>query len=40
VFAKCRDSPFLRGDKGRTPLSFDWLFKRANFQKVLEGNYA
>jgi hypothetical protein len=39
VFGKCRDSPFLRGDKGRTPLKFDWLFKKANFQKVLEGNY-
>lgn len=39
VFARCRGSPFLRGDKGRTPLSFDWLFKKANFQKVLEGNY-
>jgi hypothetical protein len=40
VFARCRDSPFLRGDKGRTPLTFTWLFKRENFQKVLEGNYA
>ena len=39
VFAKCRDSPFLRGDRGRTPLKFDWIFKKANFQKVLEGNY-
>lgn len=40
VFAKCRDSPFLRGDKrDGTPLKFDWLFKKANFQKVLEGNY-
>jgi hypothetical protein len=39
VFQKCRDSPFLRGDKGRTPLKFDWLFKKGNFQKVLEGNY-
>ena len=39
VFAKCRDSPFLRGDRGRTPLTFDWLFKKGNFQKVLEGNY-
>ena len=41
VFAKCRDSPFLRGDKndGRTPLTFDWLMKKSNFQKVLEGNY-
>lgn len=40
VFAKCRDSPFLRGDRnGRTPLTFDWLMKKANFQKTLEGNY-
>lgn len=39
VFAKCRDSPFLRGDKGRTPLTFDWLMKKGNFQKTLEGNY-
>lgn len=39
VFARCRSSPFLRGDKGRTPLTVDWLFKKGNFQKVLEGNY-
>lgn len=39
VFAKCRDSPFLRGDRGRTPLTIDWLMKKGNFQKVLEGNY-
>lgn len=39
VFAKCRDSPFLRGDRGRTPLTYDWLMKKCNFQKVLEGNY-
>lgn len=39
VFAKCRDSPFLRGDRGRTPLTFDWLMKKGNFQKTLEGNY-
>jgi hypothetical protein len=39
AFAKCRGSPFLRGDKGGTPLSFDWLMKKGNFQKVLEGNY-
>lgn len=41
VFGKCRDSPFLRGDRndGRTPLTFDWLMKKGNFQKVLEGNF-
>jgi uncharacterized protein YdaU (DUF1376 family) len=40
VFGKCRDSPFLRGDKtGGSPLTFDWLFKKQNFQKTLEGNY-
>lgn len=40
VFARCRGSPFLRGDRGRgTPLTIDWLMKKGNFQKVLEGNY-
>jgi hypothetical protein len=39
VFAKCRDSPFLRGDRGRTPLTFDWLMQKKNFQKTLEGNF-
>jgi hypothetical protein len=40
VFAKCRDSPFLRGDRnGRTPLTFDWLMQKRNFQKTLEGNF-
>lgn len=39
VFSKCRDSPFLRGDRGRTPLTYDWIMKKANFQKTLEGNY-
>jgi len=40
VFARCRGSPFLRGDKANgTPLTIDWLFKKSNFQKVLEGNY-
>lgn len=39
VFGKCEASPFLRGDKGRTPLTFDWIMKKGNFQKTLEGNY-
>jgi hypothetical protein len=32
-------SPFLRGEKGWRGCTFDWITKKANFQKVLEGNY-
>jgi hypothetical protein len=39
VFCKIERSPFLRGDKGWSGCTFDWVFKRANFQKILEGNY-
>lgn len=39
VFGKCSGSAFLRGDKGRSPLTIDWLLQKRNFQKVLEGNY-
>lgn len=40
VFARCRGSPFLRGERtAKTPLTFDWLMQKRNFQKVLEGNY-
>lgn len=39
VFANIRASPFLRGDKGWHGCTFDWVFKQANFQKILEGNY-
>lgn len=39
VFGKIERSAFLRGDKGRSPCTFDWAFKKANFQKILEGNY-
>lgn len=39
VFRHCRESPFLRGDRGRSPLTFDWLIQKKNFQKVYEGNY-
>lgn len=39
VFANIRASPFLRGDKGWRGCTFDWVFKQANFQKILEGNY-
>ena len=39
VFANIRASPFLRGDTGWNGCTFDWVFKKANFQKILEGNY-
>lgn len=39
VFGKLERSPFLRGDTGWRGCNFDWVFKKANFQKVLEGNY-
>ena len=43
VFGNVEASPFLRGDeiRGRRwdGCNFDWVTKKANFQKVLEGNY-
>jgi hypothetical protein len=39
VFGKIERSPFLRGDTGWNRCNFDWIFKKANFQKALEGNY-
>ena len=39
VFGKVERSPFLRGDTGWRGCNFDWIFKKANFQKILEGNY-
>lgn len=39
VFGKIERSPFLRGDTGWQRCTFDWIFKKANFQKALEGNY-
>lgn len=39
VFGNIRGSPFLRGDTGKHFCTFDWAMKKANFQKVLEGNY-
>jgi hypothetical protein len=41
VIVKTRDSPFLQGDnKENWTASFDWIFKPANFLKILEDNYA
>lgn len=39
VFGKIGRSPFLRGDGGWRGCTFDWVFKKGNFQKILEGNY-
>ena len=39
VFENIKTSPFLRGDGGWRGCTFDWVFKKANFQKILEGNY-
>lgn len=39
VFGKIERSAFLRGDTGWRGCTFDWVFKRANFQKIVEGNY-
>lgn len=39
VLGNIERSPFLRGDKGWSGCTFDWVTKKANFQKILEGNY-
>ena len=39
VFNNIKLSPFLRGDAGWRGCTFDWVFKKSNFQKILEGNY-
>lgn len=43
VFGNIEASAFLRGDEVRgrswSGCNFDWLTKKANFQKILEGNY-
>lgn len=39
VLGNIETSPFLRGEKGWTGCTFDWVTKKANFQKILEGNY-
>jgi hypothetical protein len=39
VIANIHASPFLRGDTGWQGFSFDWFTKKANFVKILEGNY-
>ena len=38
VMQNIERSPFLSGEKGKF-CTFDWITKKANFQKILEGNY-
>lgn len=39
VFGKVTESPFLRGERNWQGATFDWVMKKTNFQKILEGNY-
>jgi len=39
VFAKVENSAFLRGDLKWKGVTFDWIMKKGNFQKIIEGNY-
>lgn len=39
VLGAVERSAFLRGDTGWHGCTFDWITKKANFQKTLEGNY-
>lgn len=39
VLQKVSASPFLRGDKNWKGATFDWIIKKGNFQKTIEGNY-
>lgn len=40
VFQKASRSDFLNGENNRTfKASFDWIMNKANFVKILEGNY-
>lgn len=39
VLGNVEASPFLRGDRQWNGCTFDWVMKKANFQKILEGNY-
>lgn len=37
---RIRASPFLRGEKKWSGVTFDWFIKKSNFLKILEGNYS
>ena len=37
---RIRCSPFLRGERKWSGVTFDWFIKKSNFLKILEGNYS
>ena len=39
LFHRIKDSDFLSGRANTFKAGFDWIFKPANLQKILEGNY-
>lgn len=39
VLASVERSPFLRGERNWPGVTFDWIIKKNNFLKILEGNY-
>lgn len=40
VIEMVNDSDFLSGRSGKWSASFDWIMKKQNFLKIMEGNYA
>jgi hypothetical protein len=39
LIARIRGSPYLRGEVNSFRVSFDWIIKPSNYQKIMEGNY-
>lgn len=40
AISRIRASPFLRGERQWSGVTFDWFIKKSNFLKILEGNYS
>lgn len=39
LMTRIRGSPYLRGEVNGFRVSFDWIVKPSNYQKIMEGNY-
>jgi hypothetical protein len=39
LMTRIRGSPYLRGEVNGFRVSFDWIIKPSNYQKIMEGNY-